>query len=364
MRILILSNFAHGLYQFRSELISNLISEGYEVFVSIPKDEFSEMIVSLGASVIDTEFKRRGKNPFKDIALFKKYKTMIKEVQPDVVLTYTIKPNVYGGLACTKTGTPYLSNVTGIGTSIAHGGLLSKLTTTLYRKGLKNSECVFFQNKSNKKLFEEKRVTVGKTKLIPGSGVNLEKHSAEPYPDDDGQTRFLFIGRVMKDKGIEELLGAMKTVSEKHPGVSLDIVGGYDEDYSAQIDEAVKAGYVRYHGQQPDVHEFIKNSHCAVLPSYHEGMANVMLESASTCRPVITTTVPGCRETFDEGVTGFGCEAQSTESLTEALERFIALSYEEKKKMGLAGREKMEREFDREIVIDSYMEEIHRITKK
>lgn len=362
MNILILTNNADGLYKFRAELITEL-ARRYDVTISAPRDDFSEKLAALGANIIETEFSRRGKNPFRDLQLMKTYEKLIREVKPDAVLTYTIKPNVYGGLACQKTKTPYLANVTGLGTSIENGGPLAALTTTLYKMGLKKASCVFFQNEANKKLFEEKKLVRGRTRRIPGSGVNLEKHCPEPYPDTADGIRFLFIGRVMRDKGIGELLEAVKNLRERH-AVTLDIVGGYDEDYSAQIGEAEAAGYVRYHGQQPSVHEFIKNAHCTVLPSYHEGMANVMLESAATARPVVTTTVPGCRETFDEGATGFGCEAGSAESLTEAMERFLALSQEEKQRMGEAGRKKVEAEFDRNVVIGAYLEEIEAIINK
>jgi len=162
----------------------------------------------------------------------------------------------------------------------------------------------------------------------------------------------------MRDKGIGELLEAMKAVHEKHPKTSLDVVGGFDENYKEVMEEAEKTGFIRYHGRQKEVHEFYKNAHCTVLPSYHEGKANVMLESASTGRPVITTRVPGCRETFDEGVTGIGCGAKSAASLEEAMEKFLTLTSEKRADMGRRGRAKMEKEYDRDIVVRAYREEI------
>ena len=198
-------------------------------------------------------------------------------------------------------------------------------------------------------------------RLIPGSGVNLEKHRFEEYPGEQDGLRFLFVGRIMRDKGIGELLSAFKEVHGRHPEATLDIVGGFDGNYKEALDDAVKGGYIRYHGKQRDVHPYYANAHCTVLPSYHEGTANVMLESSATGRPVITTRVPGCSETFDEGETGLGCEAKSVESLISAFEAFIALSPEKRREMGLAARKKMERQYDRRIVIDAYLEEIGKI---
>ena len=279
-------------------------------------------------------------------------------MKPDVVLTYTIKPNVYGGLVCGIMKIPYLVNVTGLGTTIENGGVLATISTTLYRIGLKKARCVFFQNKENQKLFVDKGIVKGRTRLIPGSGVNLQTHKLEPYPDDNEGIRFLFVGRIMKDKGIGELLSAIKEIHSVNQNVVLDVVGFCDEDYSVALNEAEKEGAINNHGLQSDVHPFYTNCHCTVLPSYHEGMANVMLEASSTGRPVITTRVPGCQETFDEGITGFGCDVKSTESLKQAMLRFLSIDQAEREQMGQAAREKMIREYDRNIVLKAYKEEI------
>lgn len=358
MRILILTNNSSGLYSFRKEIVSELLKEN-EVLISVPENEFRERFEKMGCKYLYTPFNRRGINPFADIKLLNEYKHLIKQIKPDVVFTYTIKPNIYGGLACQQLNVPYFSNITGIGTSIANGGLLSKISLFLYKQGLKKSNSVFFQNTSNLALFREKKVVSENYRLIPGSGVNLQEHRFEEYPKEDGPIRFLFIGRIMKDKGIEELLKAIEKIDNVH----LDIVGGYDEDYSLLIDEYQSKGIITYHGRQDNVHSFIKNTHCVVLPSYHEGMSNVMLEAASTGRPVITTNVPGCKETFDEGITGFGCEPRDVDSLCEVMKKFIDLLWEEKKKMGEMGRKKMEREFDRNIVINAYLEEITKLER-
>jgi len=362
MRILILANIDAGLYKFRKELLAELVKEN-EVFFCVPNGDYIEALEAMGCKHIPFAFNRRGTNPIADLGQIKRYIKLLKEQKPDVVLTYTIKPNVYGGLACRIAKVPYITNVTGLGTSMENGGLLNFISTTLYKIGIKKARCVFFQNEANQKRFLEMKLTKGKTKLIPGSGVNLQAHYFEPYPDVQEGIRFLFVGRIMRDKGIGELLEAMRQVHKENTNVTLDIVGGCDEDYSAALKAAEQEGIIRYHGAQPDVHPFYAGCHCVVLPSYHEGMANVLLEAASTGRPVIATRVPGCRETFDEGITGLGCEVKDAQSLADAMNRFIALSHEEKAAMGCAGRQKMEKEFNRQIVIDAYLEELKKIAE-
>lgn len=360
MRVLVLTNSDIGLYKFRQELLEKLCC-GHEVYVALPSGEFISALENIGCKFIPFEFDRRGMNPVKDINQILRYIKAIKRIKPDVVLTYTIKPNVYGGIACQIRKVPYIANVTGLGTSIENGGLIGYISTSLYRLGLKRAQCVFFQNKDNQKLFKDKKIVKGNAELIPGSGVNLNTHCLEAYPSDEFGIKFLFIGRIMKDKGIDELLQAMEILHKKYPNISLDIVGGFDEDYENVIKAACSDGYIRYHGQQKEVHQYIKQSHCTVLPSYHEGMANVMLEASSTGRPVITTRVPGCVETFDEGVSGIGCDAHDIKSLVSAMERLICMSNEERKKMGQRGREKMENEYDRNLIIAAYLCQITHI---
>lgn len=361
MRILILTNNDVGLYNFRKELLERLVEEKHEVIISLPQGELIPNLQAIGCKFIQTEFERRGMNPFADMKLLMKYRSILKAERPNIVLTYTIKPNVYGGIACRLTGRPYLANVTGLGTAIENKGLLNRLSMALYRAGLKEACCVFFQNRSNRDLFEQEKVIRGRSGLIPGSGVNLTRYDRKAYPPQDDGIRFLFVGRVMKDKGIDELLEAIKLVKGQRGDIAMDIVGGCDEDFGERLRQAEALGLIRYHGLQNNVPDYMRAAHCTILPSYHEGMANVLLESAATGRPVIATRVPGCAETFEEGITGLGCEPRDAGSLAEAMLRFIALPWEKKREMGLAGRQKMEREFDRDIVVDAYIREIEQI---
>lgn len=364
MKILVLANFGMGLYNFRKELLEELINQNNEVYISLPSDDYVPKLKKLGCKFIETHLERRGTNPIKDLKLLFHYINIIKRIKPDVVLTYTIKPNVYGGIACRITKTPYITNITGLGTSVENKGVMQKITLMLYKAGLKQASCLFFQNKNNLKFFVDKRIVNNKTRLVPGSGVNLEQHIFEEYPENDEKNRFLFIGRMMKSKGIEELLQAIKIVKEKYPNTKFELVGHCEEDYHQQLLELNKFGIINYHGQQSDVHSFIKKSHATILPSYHEGTANVLLESASSGRAVLASRVPGCKETFDEDVSGFGFEVRSVDSLVEAIIKFINLPYEQKKAMGLAGRKKMEIEFDRKIVLNAYLDEINNLKEE
>lgn len=360
MRILILANDSDGLYQFRRELLETLVKE-HEVLFCVPDGECVEKIKSIGCQFVEcTLMERRGTNPVKDLRLMRFYQGVLDNIKPDVVLTYTIKPNVYAGIACRQKGIPYIANVTGLGTSIENGGVLSKIATTLYKMGLKGANCVFFQNNANQKFFTDHKLVKGKTRLIPGSGVNLAAYPFKEYPTDSNIIRFLFVGRVMKDKGIEELLQAIRIIRQEaeFTNTHVDVVGGCEEDYLAKLHVAEAEGDITYHGSQPDVHLFYENCHCVVLPSYHEGTSNVLLEASSTGRPVIATRVPGCQETFDEGITGLGCDVQDAESLANAMRHFVLLTQEKREELGKAARQKMIKEYDRNNVIKAYKEEI------
>lgn len=358
MRVLILANFGMGLYKFRKELFKELIFRDHEVIISSPYDNYIPLLKELGCKYIESKVDRRGTNPIVDIKLLISYIKIIKKLKPNVVLTYTIKPNVYGGIACRITKIPYLPNITGLGTSVENAGIIQKITLCLYKIGLKNAKCVFFQNAPNRQFFIDRRIIKCNSKVIPGSGVNLDEHPFEEYPDDEENIKFLFIGRIMKAKGIEELIAAAKRVKKNNANLEFHIVGFCEEGYSDQLKELDNSMIIQYHGQQDDVHSFIKKSHATILPSFHEGTSNVLLESAATGRPILASNVTGCKETFDEGVSGIGFEVKSVDSIVDAIQRFINLPYTKKKEMGLAGRKKMEREYDRKIVINAYLEQM------
>ncbi len=361
MKILILTNIFDGLYKFRRELVEKLAEES-ELVCVLPDDPRKDWFRKINAKYIEIVMDRRGMNPLSDYKLFRTYREILRQEKPNVVLTYTIKPNIYGGIAASKERIPYIANITGLGTGILQKNLLSKAISFLYRKALKKATCTFFQNKENMEFFLERKMVSGKYRLIPGSGVNIAEHRFEDYPEEERIINFLFVGRVMKEKGIDEFLSAAERVKAIYPDTQFDIVGPFEENkYKDVLLKYQERGIVEFYGSQFDVHSFIKNSHATVNPSYHEGMSNVLLESASTGRPVIASNIPGCRETFEDSVSGMAFEPRNAEDLTDKLIRFIELPYEKKKEMGIAGRKKVEKEFDRNIVIDAYMEEINKI---
>ncbi|EIM05710.1 glycosyltransferase [Planococcus antarcticus DSM 14505] len=358
-KILILANNDSGLYKFRKELIEELSIEN-DVYISLPGGDNIPRLKELGCTFIETPIDRRGINPIADFKLFMKYVKVLKEVKPDIVLTYTIKPNVYGGIASSLLKKPYIANVTGLGTAVENGGVIQKITLVMYKYGLKKAACVFFQNESNREFFIGKRIVGKNNRLIPGSGVNLKDYKLQNYPSSDKGIKFLFIGRIMKAKGIDELLAAAEKIKTMHQNTSFDLIGDIEEDFSIKLKEYTEKKIINYHGQQDSVIPFIRDTHATILPSYHEGTANVLLESAASGRPVIGTAIPGCIETYNEGISGFGCKVRNSESLVQAISKFINLSHIRKEEMGIKGREKMELEFNRNIIISAYLEEIRK----
>lgn len=360
LRILIADNHEDGMYKCRGELLTALAKTD-DVFISVPKGKYTEQMVDLGCHFEELHIDRRGMNPFQELKLINEYRKLLKRVQPDVVLTFSIKPNVYLGYLCGQKKIPYIANVTGLGSSIQDGGLTGVFTTMLYRIGLKKATMVFCQNQTNLDFLKKHHVLNSRYELIPGSGVNLSVHCYEEYPAEGESLRFLTIGRIMKDKGTDELLSAARIVKEKYPDVSFSLIGFYDGDYEAIIKKAEADGLVKFFGHQEDVHSFIKMSHAIIHPSYHEGMANALLESAATGRPVIATDVPGCIEAYEPNITGFACRPKDNESLAKAIVKFIELPYMEKVQMGVRARYRMVRYFDRELVVRKYLAEIKNI---
>lgn len=355
-KILILANNDIGLYQFRKELIDELLLQNNEVFISLPDGEFVSLLVQKGCKFIPTPVDRRGINPKKDLSLVKRYFKILKRVKPDLVITYTIKANIYGGFACRMKKIPYAVNITGLGTAFQKEGLLKSFVIFLYKAALKNAKVVFFENSENMKIFRQLKICKKEqTKLLNGAGVNLEHYQYIEYPSKQHPIHFLFIGRIMKEKGVEELFAAMEKLHREGQDCVLDMLGEYEEDYKAVIEKYKKAGWLNYYGYQKDIRPFIKEAHCFVLPSWHEGMANTNLECAASGRPVITSNIPGCKEAVIEGKSGLLCERKNASSLYKSMKMFLNMTHEEKIKMGKAGRRHIEDVFDKKMVIGETM---------
>lgn len=357
-KILIMVNRDFVLYNFRLELVERLLREKYEVHICLPYGEKVDKMVEMGCKFISVEIDKRGTNPVRDMKLIKDYCRIMKEVCPDMVLMYTTKVDIYAGLVAGMLKIPYLMNVSGLGTALEFESPLQKVMIFLYKQAAKKANCVFFQNQENLDFFIKRKMYKGKYQLIPGSGVNLKKWGLMEYPSDE-KIEFLFIARVIREKGIEEYLETAKQIKSEYPNTVFHVLGPCDGEYEQKLKEYEDAGYIQYHGMVQDTGVFLKDAHCTIHPSFYpEGISNVCLESAATGRPVITTNRSGCRDTVDDGVTGFIFEQQNTEQLIQCVRKFMQMSNEERRQMGLAGRAKVEREFSREIVIEAYMREI------
>ncbi len=360
--ILVLTNSLGGLFSFRKEVMVALLKKDYHVVVASPHDseEREKYFFDIGCECEFNEIDCRGTNPLHDIKLIIYYQKLIRKYKPLAILTYTIKPNIYGGVAARWLKVPQLANITGLGSAVENPGLLQKFTIFMYRLGLKKARKVFYQNTSIEEFCQLHRI--GKTGcLLPGSGVNLSWHSFQNYPLENSKMEFLFIGRVMRDKGVEEFFKMAKTIRQKYPQTEFHILGKCDEHYEGQLQSLEKEGVVIWHGPVPDVRPYIKEAWCTIHPSYHEGMANVLLETCSAGRPIITSNIHGCQEAVDDGINGYLFKVKDTKDLISKVEQFVLLPYEQKVRMGLASRKKVELEFDRQIVVNSYLNEIESI---
>lgn len=360
MKILIVANADIGLYKFRKELLEELVKEN-EVYIALPIGEFYAELVAIGCHYIETKLDRHGTNPFKELNVVHLYKSIIKELKPDIVFTYTIKPNVYAGIACASIGVPYVANVTGLGTAVENPGLMQLISTNLYRYGLRKAHKVFFQNAENRDFMIKKGIVKGAHDMLPGSGVNLENYSVSDYPNGDS-IDFVFVSRIMKEKGIDQYLDAAIEIRKRHPETRFHICGFCEQAYEEKLRKMHSDGTIIYHGLVKDMAAIYRQMSCTVHPTYYpEGLSNVLLESAASGRPIITTNRSGCREVVDNGVNGYVVEEKNSKDLIEKIEMFLAKSVEERKAMGLAGRAKVEKEFNRQIVIEKYLGELKKV---
>lgn len=359
MKISLIANDTTFIYNLRTEILQKLVKEGHQVTVLCQFRSHADDLEKIGCKLYDIPIGRRSTNPLADLRLLKKFLEVLREIKPDIVFTNNIKPNVYAGIACRILGIPYIPNITGLGTAVENPSKLQPLAIRLYQYGVAGADSIFFQNEENVRFFEQHNMMPKNANvcLLPGSGVNLQVHPVLPYIHDD-VVHFLFVARLLKEKGIELYLSAAKRIAEKHPNVMFHICGGCDDPkYLKLVNEAMQAGYIQYHGEQKDMLPFFQMAHCIVHPSYYpEGMSNVLLEAAASARPIIATDRSGCRETVDAGKTGWLIPVKDEDALVRALEDFLHLTWEEREELGHAGRVKMEQEFDRQIVVRKYLE--------
>ena len=354
-KILFIVNHEIVIYNFRKELVRKLLDENYDVYICSPPGKKINYLVEQGCKFIEMNVDRHGTNPLADLLLIYKYVKIINEVKPLAVLTYTIKPNIYGAIACRITKTHCLANITGLGSAVENPGIMQKITMTLYHIGFKHIDMVYFQNQENLDFFKIHFKKMPQYQLLPGSGVNLQEFTPLEYPDDS-VIRFVFISRIMKEKGIDQYLEAAKAIKEKYQNTEFHICGFCEEEYEEVLQEYEKQGIIKYHGLIDDVREILKITHCTIHPTYYpEGMSNVLLESCACARPIITTDRSGCREIVDDGINGFVVKQKDDKDLIKKTIMFIDLMYDKKKEFALNARKKIAVSFDRNIIINEYL---------
>ena len=368
--IALLTNNDDDVYCFRKELIEALIAEGYEMLISCPNGPKFELMTDIPYIYDHPEIDRRGTNPFKDFRLMMHYWKLFKTHRPAVVLTYTAKPNVYASLAAHQLGIPVINNLTGLGSVVKEKGIKKSFIMWLFKLAYRKSACMMFQNETNMNVAIQAGMVKGKYRLIPGSGVDTDRYPLQPYPDGgDGKTGapviFNYIGRLMHDKGVDDYIEAAKRVKAEYSLTEFNMLGFIEPTeihYENELRELEAQGIVIYRGSQKDVKPFVARAHATIHPStYGEGMSNVLLESASSGRFLITTDNPGCQETVEDGKTGYIYHGGDVDALVMTIQKFLALPNSQRKTAGELGRKRMEELFSRKIVVQAYKEEITRI---
>lgn len=360
-KILILTNHSFMLYQFRRELVQKLLQEN-DVVLSMPFVGHEEDFEKMGCRCIETPIDRRGINPVTDFKLLQFYNKLISSEKPDKVVTYSIKPNIYGGLICRRKKVPYYANVQGLGTAFQKK-VLAKFVGILYKMAFRKVQTVFFENEGNsqefidRRLVDEKKITV-----LNGAGVNLAYYDPNQYEKaQDGKRHFLYLGRIMREKGIDELFEAARRMHKEYGDrVVLDIVGFFEDEYKEAVEKLEADGIAAFHGFQEETRPYYAAADVIVLPSYHEGMSNVLLEASAMERPVITSDIPGCREAVEDGKTGYLCEVKNTDMLYEKMKLMVDKSKEELMEMGRNARKRMEALFDKEKIVEKTVDIIDR----
>lgn len=352
MKFLIITNHSYMFWRFRRELMVELLKRG-EVVISTPFVGHEDDLEKMGCRCVETKLERRTMIPHQEIALIRFYRNLLLQEKPDLVITYSIKPNIYAGFLCRRLGIPYVVNVQGLG-SVFQREFSSKIASALYRSAVKKASAVFFENTSSAELFHNRGIVPKeKEAVLNGAGVNLDIYTEQPYPGEENGIHFLYLGRIMKEKGIDEVLGAFLRLKQEYGDrVVLDLVGFFEDDYKDRITELANNNMLIFHGFRSDPRPYYGAAHCVVLPSYHEGMSNVLLEGAATGRALITSDIPGCREAVRDGENGFLVPPKDENALFLAMKRFVDLPKERRIQMGENSRNLMELEFDKKCVVN------------
>jgi glycosyltransferase involved in cell wall biosynthesis len=359
MKIGIVINASWNIYNFRTGLIQSFIKSNHEVVAIAPADGYSERLKDLGCKFVAVDVDSKGSNPFNDLALVWKLYTIYQREELDVVLHYTIKPNIYGSLAAKLAGIPCINNVTGLGTVFIRHNLTAKIAHHLYRWAFNFPETVFFQNEDDRRLFVEKKLVRPEiTDVLPGSGVDLTRFAPSEFKKNDVFT-FLVISRVLYDKGILEYIEAIRRLRAQGVRAKFQLLGKIETERGLgvpreQISEWVREGLIEYLGTVSDVIPVIERADCVILPSYREGTPRTLLEAASLGKPIIATDVPGCRDTVEHGFNGFLCKVKDPQDLADKMRQIMHLSDHKLRQMGSNSRQLAVERFDQNIVIGKY----------
>jgi len=365
-RILIAANSIWNIRNFRSGLIRALVDRGHDVVTVAPGPqgvELDEMPIRHRPCSID----RSGTNLLREIKSLRGLARIVREERPHLFLSFTIKPNIYGSLVCRFLKVPAIPNVSGLGTTFLGGSAFRCAVLMLYRIAFARAGTVFFQNPDDRDLFvSQKIVRPCQAVVLPGSGVDLSHFVPDVLPRD---LSFLMIGRLLRDKGVYEFVEAARKLKARLPDATFSILGEIDPQNPTaipehQIEQWTAQGVIEYAGSAHDVRPFIRRSSAIVLPSYREGLPRTLLEGAAMGRPLIGTDVPGCRQLVRDGSTGFLCRAADADSLAAAMERFAAMPYVQRARMGERARAMAEEEFDEGLVIGIYLDAAERLTSE
>lgn len=363
-KIAIVSNSSWSVFNFRLGLAKALVNNGYQIILIAPSDEYSDRLKQ-EFEYYDININNQSTNPIKDIKIIIDFYKLYKEIKPDIVLNFTIKPNIYSTIACHLLAIKTINNITGLGVLFTKQGFLTKIARYLYKYSQNKANKVFFQNKDDFNLLTAKGlVEKDKCDILPGSGVDTKKFIPIKHKKTHDTFRFLLIARMLWDKGISEYVLAAKILQKKYSHVEFQLLGFLNVENPNAISQQqmqawVDSGIVDYLGQNDDVTKVIATADCVVLPSfYREGTPRTLLESASMAKPIITTDSVGCRDVVDDGVNGYLCRVKSSQDLADKMDMMLNLSHEKRLEMGQKGRQKMIREYDEKIVIDKYLSSV------
>ncbi len=363
-KITICSNTSWYLYNFRKGLIKALIDIDYEVILISPIDDYSKRLENLGCRHYTITLDNKGTNPIKDMGLMYQFYQLFTQIEPDMLLIFTIKPNIYGGIIAKFLNIPTINVISGLGTVFLDNKISSQIARWLYKIAFSGNRVLFENLDDSQEFIRQKLINKNQATLIPGSGINTELFKPKlNLRNNKRDITFLLIARLIRDKGIVEYIEAIRVVKKRYPNVKFKILGSYYFDNPSsiskdEVDSWIREGLIEYLGYTDAVLEEIERVDCIVLPSYREGLSRVLLEAGSMSKPIITTNVAGCKEVVEDGYNGFLVPPKDSKSLAIAIEKMISLSPKERDIMGILGRLKVIDEFEEKIVVKKYLSAI------